>query len=708
MNGLVARQDGSRAGFRSTEPSSRAQAEGRSRRSHTCRAVERITLALILLLATILRIYRLSEVPLGLCLDEVMNGSLGRDVLNGRLEVYFEEGYGHEPLYHYLQALTIQLWGFNIVGIRLPSIPCGLALILLVWWLARKMFDPTTALVAAGGLAAGWWGVFYSRVGIRAITSPMLLTAGLIGFWWGIQASDRRRWLAFGLGGLALGLSLYTYPAARVVVWLPLLIALHLLLFDRTRLLRRVWKPTLLYGVIAILVATPIVVYLATHREERVTQLAEPLQRLRQGDVSLVGSLTRDTLLMPMGLKGDPRYLYNLSGRPIWEWPWATLFLGGFVLAIWRWRRPEYAALVMWFLLGLLPGMVTPDAPNTIRTIAALPAVYLLASLPASALIRWFRRPFATVVISAAMTALILWHGIATWRDMERWADDFEAQWRYQTPLFMAARVLDTDADAAPVCISFPWYAGLAVSSFDAALSRQDLITRWYLGNRSLLFPNGRNDCRYLYTDATDPDPALHAGWLAQAELIASEQRRPDGRPFYRFYRLPAWDIQQQAIEWTQSSKVYLGETSRPTAIPSPAHWSGGVGRNGIPTQVDLLGYRWMAETWQPGAEVTLLTMWQVNAPGDPELTMFAHLLDAGGQYICGEDRLDVPAHTWQPGDIFVQVQRLRLPAELPPGNYWPEVGIYYRDSGERLPIILDGAPVADRVLLDPVRVPGP
>jgi len=146
-------------------------------------AVERGTLALILLSAAFLRAYRLTEVPLGLCLDEVMNGSLGRDVLNGRLEVYFEEAYGHEPLYHYLQAVTIRFLGFDIVGIRLPSILCGLTLILLLWWLARKLFDPVTALVAAGGLATGWWGVFYSRVGIRAITSPLLLVAGLIGFW---------------------------------------------------------------------------------------------------------------------------------------------------------------------------------------------------------------------------------------------------------------------------------------------------------------------------------------------------------------------------------------------------------------------------------------------------------------------------------------------------------------------------------------------
>jgi hypothetical protein len=72
---------------------------------------------------------------------------------------------------------------------------------------------------------------------------------------------------------------------------------------------------------------------------------------------------------------------------------------------------------------------------------------------------------------------------------------------------------------------------------------------------------------------------------------------------------------------------------------------------------------------------------------------------------VTGEDRLDVPAQTWQTGDLFVQVHRLALPADLPPGDYWPEVGFYDRTDGARLPVIRDGQAVADRVLLEPVQM---
>ncbi|MBL7200786.1 MAG: glycosyltransferase family 39 protein [Anaerolineae bacterium] len=658
-------------------------------------AIEAGLLAALFLGAGFLRLYNLTEVPLGLCLDEVMNGSLGRDVLNGRWEIYFEEAYGHEPLYHYLQAITIRFLGFNALGIRIPSVFCGMLLLLAVWWLARRLFGPWTALVTVGGLASGWWGVFYSRVGIRAVTSPLLLVASLIGFWEGMQRSGRGRWLAFGLGGAALGLSLYTYPAARAVVWLLPLVALHLLLYDRHTFRSRA-RALLVFALIALLVAAPIVVYLSTHREERVGQLTEPLQKLRQGDVSLVWPLARDTLLMPLGLRGDPRYLYNLSGRPIWGPIWAALFLGGLALALWRWRRPAYAMLPVWLLLGLLPGMVTPDAPNTIRAIAALPAVYMLAGLPVGELAHRLRPPLARILLIGAVAAGTVGHGVATWRDMVRWAHDFEAQWRYQTPLFAAARVLDADPDDAPVCVSFPWYADLAVSSLEAALDRQDLETRWFLGDRSLLFPGGSADCRYLYTDSTRPDPALDAQWLEGGSLLRSEQERPDGRPFYRFYRLPEIDIQREAVEWARTSEMYVGETWEPSLLPPLVRWD---------DLVELVGYRWASEPGEPGEEMALLTMWRANGAGDPPLNLFAHLLDSGGQYVAGEDRLDVPAQTWQAGDLFVQVHRLPLPADLPPGDYWPEVGFYDRTDGVRLPVIRDGQAVADRVLLEPVQV---
>ncbi len=656
------------------------------------RLIEFAILLLILVGAAFLRLYRLGWLPPGLALDEVMDGNLALDILGGRHGIYFPEAYGHETLFHYLQAAAIGLLGHTTVAIRLPAALCGLGLIVLIWWAGRRLFDPAVGLIAAGGAAGGWWGVFYSRVGIRVISCPLLFTAAMIGWWGGLRLDGWKRWVAGGLGGLLTGLCLYTYPSARVMVALPLLLVLHQFLFDRAAVRAR-WREITVFTLIAAVVAAPMVVYLSTHSEERAAQLAEPLDKLKAGDPGPVLRLTADTLLMPLGLKGDLRWLYNLSGRPIWGWPWAVLFLLGLGLSLWRFRRPEQALLLLWLFLGLIPGMLTPDAPNTIRTLAAMPAAYLLAAVGVSEVVGWLekhRLPFAICYLPFAL--LVLGHGFSTWRDLNRWADEFEAQWRYQTPLFEAARALRQESDGAPVYVSLPRDAELFVTSFELALNDPAQEWRWFVGDRVLLFPAGGTPGRYLFTDGIAPDPALVLAWLGEAELIESVQRRPDGQPFYRIYHLVAPDVHALAMR----GSAYVGEVGAPSARELPADWAGAV---------TLRGYRWQNADWQPGGEAVLLTAWQAHAAQDRSLTLFVHLLDAGGQFVAGEDRLDVPAHTWQSGDVFVQVQRLALPADLPPGAYWPEIGWYKRDDNTRLPILQNGQPIADRLLLETVEI---
>ena len=55
------------------------------------------------------------------------------------------------------------------------------------------------------------------------------------------------------------------------------------------------------------------------------------------------------------------------------------------VACLWRWKRPAYAFLLLWFLAGIIPSLVTGATANTTRNLAALPAVYIL---PASGLLQ--------------------------------------------------------------------------------------------------------------------------------------------------------------------------------------------------------------------------------------------------------------------------------------------------------------------------------
>jgi len=72
---------------------------------------EWVAVTLVLLLAAVLRCWRLGDVPPGLSHDEIANGLIAQDILSGHYALYFTAAYGHEPLYQYAQAATVGLFG---------------------------------------------------------------------------------------------------------------------------------------------------------------------------------------------------------------------------------------------------------------------------------------------------------------------------------------------------------------------------------------------------------------------------------------------------------------------------------------------------------------------------------------------------------------------------------------------------------------------
>ena len=101
------------------------------------------------------------------------------------------------------------------------------------------------------------------------------------------------------------------------------------------------------------------------------------------------------------------------------------------------------------------------------------------------------------------------------------------------------------------------------------------------------------------------------------------------------------------------------------------------------------------------------MTTWRVTAPPDGPRAIFVHLLTPDGQVAAQWDGLDVPVEGWRKGDTILQVASFDLPPGLPPGQYWLQTGIYNPATLERLPVLVDGAPITDRVLLSSLEVTG-
>jgi 4-amino-4-deoxy-L-arabinose transferase-like glycosyltransferase len=630
---------------------------------------------LILLLAAALRLFMLQDVPPGLHQDEVLDADIALFIRQGQHALFFREGYGHEPLYHYLAAPFAPLLGDNVLAVRLPSVFLGLLLVALTMRWARREFGPLPALVAGLLLAVSWWPIIFSRIGIRPVLLPVLL---MLAFWfWRLPAArgdtsqfeeppvarSLRRW-AGGLSvpgarrsclaGFFLGLTLYSYTAARVLFLIPAAYFLYLLLF-RSRAGPQQLVNTAVILLVTALVSLPLYVTLRAdpNLQQRVEQLEEPLVTLRQGDAGPVLALTRDTLA-GFTFAGDPRWTYNIPGRPFFDWLTGLLFYGGVLLALLGARRePRYAFLLIWLGAGLLPSAVTPDAPSSVRLVGAMPVIYLLPGLAVQALSRRIgsrdTRISGTLFAMGLLAVLFSLNLGRTLRDgFIAWPAAVETGVRYQSHFLDVARHWQNNATGTPV-IADSWYEPIDHDSVRRSLGH-DLPARWIQAGRALVFPVEGDGRLYLPEFVTVDPRLLELTAMASPPLIQSTRR-----PALIVYELPA-------------------EPSLPM-LDEPQTFD---------DKVTLLGYR----IWTDAETVTAVTYWRVEAGLPWDLAIFMHLLGAENELLAQDDALDAVPDFLQPGDVFLQLHRLSLPESPPTGPYRLAVGLYTRSDGQRMLLV--------------------
>ncbi|MFZ5917253.1 MAG: glycosyltransferase family 39 protein [Chloroflexota bacterium] len=666
-------------------------------------------LTLILLAAAFLRLHTLGDVPPGLEHDEVTSWQMADGVLQGRFRIYFTESYGHEPIFSYLMALSVAAFGPNWLGIRFWAPFLSLLGLAATCALARRLFDRRVALVATAFMAVAVWPLFFARLGLRLNLLPPLLCVTLLAFWNGLQTPlsiegklPRKGWRWFLLSGALLGATLHTYMASRAA---PILLAgfvAYLALFHRS-MLRGRWLAVGLVFLLTALLITPMTWYILTHpaAEIRTDQVNEPLVQLMAGNPAPV---LKNALVVAgmFGFTGEPYWQVNVPGRPVFVEPVTiALFYGSLLLALWRWRQPRYALLLIWLAAGLLPSVVTADPPSFPRAFAALPVAFIVPGLAARALWeRWPRIVPALLALAFTLNAGLTYHDY-----FSEWAVDPDVRYTFQTGITQAARYLDASQENSPVVM-----AGLSVHDVDpltlaVSLRRRDLTVRWSDSRSALVLPAGDGPCRLLLPDVVPLDAAL-AAQLDRYSETTQVHTYQDGAPSFTHYSVA------YAPDW-RAYVSDLGENQTVITSPevdfSPGDPEGLRQPHPLPLDLgdefDFLGYEWLAESFVPGGQAELLTYWRVRQPLVGQRKVFVHLLDAHSQIRGSHDGLEAGLGTLEPGDIIIQLHRFWLAAETQPGEHQVEIGLYDPATAQRRSILIDGMPIADRLLLQPVVI---
>lgn len=658
------------------------------------RHAELLLLLAITTLGAFLRLYRLGELPPGDGHDVAQYGVDALQILNGARPVFLETNFGREPLFSYLVAIAYRFVGPGAFGIHLVSALVGIATIPAIWLAARELFVHErngllsyAPLLAALLAAVSYWHLNWSRVGLRVILVPLFAALITFALWraFGATQPDRlrqpaRSWGWFIATGALLGLSLYTYQAARL---LPVLVVVGFVLhaFWRGWWTRPHTIGLLLTAAATLVVFMPLGVYAWQHpgalsvriQQATVVQPGLPLDEQ-------INELARQaaTALSTYSLRGDTDPQFTIAGRPSLN-PFLSLglLLGGLVAA-WRWRRPPYLYLLAWLALMTAPAMVADQAATAKRYLGAFPAVMVLAALgllwplerlratagrrpPAAGNRLWPRLYLAFVVAGLLYTAVV------TWRDyFVVWAADPDLPAHFQADYRAIGEYIGGLDHDAPVWIS-PFPADHPVIQLHAGLPT---ALRGYNGRFCLPHsdPVGPRGAVYLIVPGLQDQSLETLQRLYPAgETIEGPLRPGSDRPYYRAFHVPP-------------GARPIDDVISATA----ANWG----------SFELVGYE-MNGTVAAGETLDVSLTYRATSATPTNYIAFVHLLGPtkpDGSPLWAQSDAEpcdggLPTGRWQPGDLIRDTITLTIPDGAPPGEYRLVTGFYSWPDLVRLPV---------------------
>lgn len=361
----------------------------RSRRRWRRQRASVLLLAIIVLVALILRAGFLEAIPYTLGGDEASQGLEAARILDGEIRNPFTTGWlGVPTLSFFFNSITIELLGMTKVGLRLPWALIGVATVAATFFLVRRLQGRTLALAAAALMAVYHYHIHFSRLGSNQIADPFFVALSL---YFLIRALQKRDLLSWVLCGVVTGLALYFYAGARFTpVVLVAVLALWLVYQPRTLLWSHIGGIAAMVGGFLI-TAGPMLQYAARFPEDFNARLNQVgiiqsgwLERELQAGNELLPTLWEQFKRAALAFHYFPdRTVWYGLQEPLLDPLFGAIFAIGLFLAtllvVFR-RRWSVMPFVVWWWGGMLAGgMLTESPPSSQRlTTLTIPTCFFI------------------------------------------------------------------------------------------------------------------------------------------------------------------------------------------------------------------------------------------------------------------------------------------------------------------------------------------
>jgi len=359
----------------------------------------RFAIVLITVLSLAIRLYNSSYPPL--LWDEASLGynaysilKTGKDEYGATLPLVFKSFGDYKPgLYVYLTIPFVAVLGLNQLSVRLPSIILGSLLPLIIYLLIQKLSPKSKrlALLAALLLAINPWNIHFSRGAWETNVLLFELTLATLLF-----VNQKLIW-----SSLIFGLTFYTYQGGKIMT--PLIISILFFTYLSTF---KSFKNILRLALPLILLSLPIIYGLTTQNDaNRLSVFAlwnyhRPLNETRQIIMESNGLSNflfhNEAIFFVQNFL--TRYFNHFSPRFLaFEGDWQIqrhsapyigvllypslifIILGLFSTLSCTLKKPDWIFL-LWLLVGPLPGALTRDVIQPVRTLPlSIPLIYFAA-----------------------------------------------------------------------------------------------------------------------------------------------------------------------------------------------------------------------------------------------------------------------------------------------------------------------------------------
>lgn len=370
-----------------------------------------IILALIWLAGAALRLYKLTDIPSGIHVDEAgmaydawCLGNYGTDRFLNKWPVYLiNYGSGQSAMYAYLAMIFMKIGGVNLWMIRMPAFLSGCAVMIFGTLTAARCF----ATGRRAENSAGIWAVILTA--LMLAVCPYFIMASRMGFDCNLMLgfstvtlylivraaeSGKKGW--FIGAGVWIGLTLYTYSLS----WMVMPFFLVFLMGYLWRQKKITWKNLFAMGVPAFVLAVPLLLFVVINKLQletmKVLWFTVPKIPYFRTDHFNLANMAENALILKTLLTTD-QYTFNAVE------PYGTLFgisvpfvlagiAVGLVRIVWSISKKKFdggSIVFLWFFAQMLCALITKE-PDIYRTNGIYFSLVFLAALSMRTVLDFF------------------------------------------------------------------------------------------------------------------------------------------------------------------------------------------------------------------------------------------------------------------------------------------------------------------------------